>query len=92
MKEASNFEALIAFQHEELSLYKDEKKLRSVEKRGHTMMMQKMVERLCPKVDPAEKNAYRKQELDELCDMHGEVLYQAKLLQLKEEYMKASVF
>jgi hypothetical protein len=92
LKEASNFEALIAFQHEELSLCKDEKNLGFEERKMQTLMMQKMVERMCPESDPTEKFASRKRKLDELRDVLGEELYQAKVTQLREEYMKASAF
>ena len=92
LKEASNFEALIAFQHEELSLRKDERNLGFEERKTQTLLMQKMVDRLCPELDPTEKFASRKRKLDELRDVLGEELYQAKVTQLREEYMKASAF
>jgi len=43
-------------------------------------------------LDPTEKFASRKRKLDELHDVLGEELYQAKVTQLREEYMKASAF
>jgi hypothetical protein len=92
LKEASNFEAIIAFQHEELSLHKDERSLGFEERKTHMLMMKKMVERMCPELDPTEKFAGRKHKLDELRDVLGEELYQVKLAQLREEYMKASAF
>jgi hypothetical protein len=92
LKEACNFEALIAFQHEELSLRKDERNLGFEERKMHTLMMQKMVERMCPELDPTEKFAGGKRKLDELRNVFGEELYQVKLTQLREEYMKASAF
>jgi hypothetical protein len=55
-------------------------------------MMQKMVERMYPELDLTEKFASRKRKLDELHEGLGEELYQAKLIQLKDEYMKASAF
>jgi hypothetical protein len=66
LKEASNFEALITFQHEELSLHKDERNLGFQERKTHILMMQKMVERMCPELDSTEKFAGRKRKLDEL--------------------------
>jgi hypothetical protein len=78
LKEASNFEALIAFQHEELSLYKDERNLGFEERKTQTLMMQKMVERMCPELDPTEKFASKKCKLDELCDVLGEELYRQR--------------
>jgi hypothetical protein len=45
-------------------------------------MVQKMVEKLCPMEDPIERFALRKGKLDELCDILGQDLKQAKLLQL----------
>jgi hypothetical protein len=62
------------------------------ERKTHMLMMQKMVERMCPELDPTEKFAGRKHKLDELRDVLGEELYQVKLAQLREEYMKASAF
>jgi hypothetical protein len=55
-------------------------------------MMQKMVERMCPKLDPTEKFASRKEKLDELHEVLGEEFYQAKLIQRKDEYMRVSAF
>jgi hypothetical protein len=56
------------------------------------LMMQKMVERMCPKLDPTEKFASRKEKLDELHEVLGEEFYQAKLIQRKDEYMRVSAF
>jgi hypothetical protein len=78
LKEASNFEALFAFQHEELSLCKDERNLGFEERKTQTLMMQKMVERMCPELGPTEKFASKKCKLDELCDVLGEELYRQR--------------
>ncbi len=91
LKVAINFETFIAFQHEELSLRKVRKKLGHKEQKSHMLVMQKVVERVCSELDPIEKFASRKWKLDELCDMLGGELYRAKLVQLEEEYTRASV-
>jgi hypothetical protein len=88
MKEATNFEALISLQQEELSLYKEsgkqellEKQLGYKEQKTPTLMTQKIVEKLCLEDDPTERFASRKQKLDDLCEVLGEDMYQAKLHQ-----------
>ena len=53
-------------------------------------MLQKIVERLCLDADPMDHFACRKRKLEELHDMLGEELYELKLQQLKEEFMKAA--
>jgi hypothetical protein len=97
MNEATNFEALISFQQEELLLGKESAKQELLEKqlgydgqKSHTLMMQKIVEKLCPDDDPTERFASKKQKMDEPCEVLGKEIYQAKLLQLKED-MEASV-
>ena len=48
LKEAGNFEALIALQKEELSLQKDNEKQMYEEWKSTRLMLQKIVEKLCP--------------------------------------------
>jgi hypothetical protein len=55
-------------------------------------MLQKIVEKLCHDQDPTDRFASRKRKLDELRDVLGDEIYQAKLQQLKEEFLKASEF
>jgi hypothetical protein len=47
------------------------------------------VEKLCPDQDPTDRFASRKCKLDELRDVLGDELYQTKLQQLNEEFLKA---
>ena len=90
LKEAGNFEALIALQKEELSLRKDNGKQMCEERKSTRLVLQKFVERLCPDADPTDRFASRKRKLEELRDVLGEELYELKLQQLKEEFMKAA--
>ncbi len=90
MKKAGNFEALIAPQKEELSLRKDNEKLMYEEWKSIRLMLQKIVERLCSDANPTDHFASRKRKLEELHDVLGEELYELKLKQLKEEFMKAA--
>jgi len=55
-----------------------------------TKLLQKMVERLCPEEDPADRFVTKKRKLDELRASLGEDLYVLKLGQLKEEIKKTS--
>jgi len=98
LKEANNFEALIALQKEELSLRQEtvrsnslEKQMGYEERKSTSLVLQKIVEKLCPDQDPTDRRfASRKRNLDELRDVLGDELYQAKLQQLKKEFLKAS--
>ncbi len=90
LKEAGNFEAQIALQKEELSLQKDNEKQMYEEQKSTRLVLQKIVERLCLDADPMDHFACRKRKLEELHDMLGEELYELKLQQLKEEFMKAA--
>jgi hypothetical protein len=58
------------------------------ERSATTKLLQKMVERLCPEEDPADRFVARKHKLDELRESLGEDLYVLKLEQLKEEFKK----
>jgi hypothetical protein len=97
LKEAANFEALIALQKDELMLRQEvemsnrlEKQMGYEERKSTSLVLQRIVEKLCPDEDPTEKFATRKRKLDELWDVLGEDIYQAKLQQLKDEFLKAS--
>jgi hypothetical protein len=97
LKEANNFEALIALQKEELSLRQEtarsnslEKQMGYEERKSTSLVLQKIVDKLCPDQDPTDRFASRKRKLDELRDVLGDELYQTKLQQLKEEFLKAS--
>jgi hypothetical protein len=96
LKEATNFEALIALHKDELLLCQEvemsnrlEKQMGYEERKSTYLVLQKIVEKLCPDEDPTEKFASRKRKLDELQDVLGEEIYQAKLQQLKDDFLKA---
>ena len=86
LKEANNFEVLIALQKKDLSLRQDVEKNNSLEKwmgfkkrKSTSLVLQKNVEKLCPDQDPRDRLVSRKQKLEELWDVLGEEIYQAKL-------------
>ena len=97
--EQDNFKTMLTLQKEESqsqaqesTLERDqhlkELQLNHEERKSTTMLLQKMVERLCPEEDPTERFGTRKQKLDELRAVLGEELYATKLNQLKEEFVK----
>ncbi len=53
-------------------------------------MVAKLVERLCPEEDLTEKFLSRKHKLDDSRVFLGEELYQIKLQQLHDEFVKQS--
>ncbi len=55
-----------------------------------SLVLQKIAEKLCPDADPMDCFASRKRKLEELCNVLGEELYELKLQQLKEEFMRAA--
>jgi hypothetical protein len=67
-----------------------EKQMGYEERKSTSLVLQKIVEKLCPDQDPMDRFASRKRKLDELRDVLGDELYQTKLQQLKEEFLKAS--
>ena len=71
LKEAGNFEALIAPQKEELSLRKDNEKQMYEEWKSTRLVLQKIVERLWPDANPMDRFASRKRKLEELHDVLG---------------------
>jgi hypothetical protein len=48
------------------------------ERKNNSLVLHKFVEKLCPDEDPTERLASRKWKLDELLDVLGEEIYQAK--------------
>jgi hypothetical protein len=62
----------------------------SLERESHTKVLAKLLERLCPEEDPTEKFLSRKRKLDNSCVFSGEELYQIKLQQLRDEFVKQS--
>jgi hypothetical protein len=100
-KEATNFEAMILLQKEEFIHRKEnenetrqarleEQKLDFEERKNTGTLLQKIIEKLCPEEDPAERFANRKRKLDELRAVLGEEIYAARLQQLWEELLKSA--
>jgi hypothetical protein len=69
---------------------KEELRLQAVERERTSFVLQKIVDKLCPELDPTDKYAARKRKLDDSRAVLGEDLYNLKLKQLKEEFIKAS--
>lgn len=60
------------------------------ERKCTTMALQRIVDKLCPELDPTEKFAARKRKLDDLRDVLGDDLYESKLQQLRNEFLQAA--
>jgi hypothetical protein len=60
------------------------------ERKCTTMALQRIVDKLCPELDPTEKFAARKRKLDNLRDVLGDDLYESKLQQLRNEFLQAA--
>jgi len=90
LKEAGIFEALIALQKEELCLQKDSEKQMYEEWKSTSLVLQKIVEKLCPDANPMDCFASRKRKLEELHDVLSEELHELKLQQMKDEFMRAA--
>jgi hypothetical protein len=97
LREADNFEAIIDLQREEIELRREsdkqklmEQQLIHEEQKCTTMALQRIVDKLCPELDPTEKFATRKRKLDDLRDVLGDDLYELKLQQLRNEFLQAA--
>jgi hypothetical protein len=101
LKEASNFAEMLKLKQQEMEMKKEdaaisrkqreeEMKMSSLERESHTKVLAKLVERLCPEEDPTEKFMSRKRKLDDSRVFLGEELYQIKLQQLRDEFLKQS--
>ena len=55
-----------------------------------TVVLQKIIDKLCPELDPTEWYVERKIKLDEVHGILGGDLYEASLMQLKDEFLKSS--
>jgi hypothetical protein len=66
--------------------------LLKVERESTTKVLSKLVEKLCPDVDLTEVFTTRKRKLDEACNALGEELYNIRLQQLREEFLKSAAF
>jgi hypothetical protein len=69
---------------------REELRLQAVERERTSFVLQKIVDKLCPEEDPTDKFTARKHKLDESRAVLGEDLYNVKIQQLKEEFIKAS--
>jgi hypothetical protein len=101
LKEADNLKSMIEVQKEELVLrkhdfdlqqeeWKTELLLMKSERESSTKLLSKLVERLCPDVDPIDLYTSRKRKLDEARAALGEELYNLWLMQLRIEFLKSS--
>jgi hypothetical protein len=68
----------------------EEVKMSSLERETHTKVLAKLVERLCPEEDPTKKFLSQKHKLDDSRVFLGQELYQLKLQQLHDEFVKQS--
>jgi hypothetical protein len=103
LKEADNLKNMIEAQKEEMQLRKQDAELHweerknemillIVERESTAKVLSKLVEKLCPDVDPTEVFTTRKRKLDEACNALGEDLYNIRLQQLREEFLKSAAF
>jgi len=101
MKEAENLCSMIAVQKEEMQLRKhnyelqrEERKVElstmKAERETTTKLLSKLVDKLCPDVDPTDLYTSRKRKLDEARAALGEELYNLRLQQLREDFLKSS--
>jgi len=99
--EAKNFQAIVdlqreemklreARQHEEMEMRKTDAALQHDERKQTTVVLQKIIDKLCPELDPTERYVERKRKLDEMRVVLGEELYEARLSQLKDAFLKSS--
>jgi hypothetical protein len=66
--------------------------LLKAERESTMKVLSKLVEKLCPDVDPTEVFTTRKRKLDEARNALGEDLYNIRLQQLREEFLKSAAF
>jgi hypothetical protein len=101
VQEAANLSKFIALQQKELEMKQDEArimredrkeelKLNFEEHRSTSAVLQKNVERLCPEEDPTERYTARKRKLDDSRAVLGEELYQARVNQLKKDFLNTA--
>ena len=99
--EAKNFQAIVDLQREEMKLretrQRDELEMQRAdaalqhdERKQTTVVLQKIIDKLCPELDPTERYVERKRKLDEMRGALGEELYEARLSQLKDAFLKSS--
>ena len=101
LKEADNLKCMIEVQKEELNLRKHDSELQQEEQKAElslmkaeressTKLLSKLVDKLCPDVDPTDLYTSRKRKLDEARAALGEELYNLRLTQLRDEFLKSS--
>jgi hypothetical protein len=56
----------------------------------HQLLLLLVVLQLCPELDPTERYVERKRKLDEVRGVLGDKLYEARLRQLRDEFLKSS--
>ncbi len=99
--EANNFRVILDMQCEEMKLWEarqcDELDMQKANValqhdkwKQTTVVVQKIIDRLCPELDPTEWYVERKIKLDEVHGILGGDLYEASLMQLKDEFLKSS--
>jgi hypothetical protein len=99
--EANNFKAILDMQREEMKLrearQRDELDMRKAdavlqhdERKQTTVVLQKIIDKLCPELDLTERYVERKRNLDEVRGVLGDELYEARLRQLRDEFLKSS--
>ncbi len=100
--EAKIFQAIVDLQREEMKLretaQRDELEMQRADaalqhdewKQTSVMVLQKIIDKLCPELDPTERYVERKRKLDEMSGALGEELYEARLSQLQDEFLKSS--
>jgi len=79
-----------ARQREEMEMRKTDAALQHDERKETTVVLQKIIDKLCPELDPTERYVERKRKLDEMRVVLGEELYEARLSQLKDAFLKSS--
>jgi hypothetical protein len=103
LKEADNLQHMIDVQKEEMQLrkldaglhreaLKNEMILLKAERENMMKVLSKLVEKLCPDMDPTEVFTTRKRILDEAHNALGEDLYNIRLQQLRDEFLKSAAF
>jgi hypothetical protein len=69
--------------------WKAELSLMKAERESITKLLSKLVEKLCSDVDPMDLHTSRKRKLDEARAALGEELYNHRLTQLRDEFLKS---
>jgi hypothetical protein len=103
LKEADNLKQMIEVQKEEMQLrkqdaelHREERKIEmnllKAERENTTKVLSKLVDKLCPDMDPTELFTTRKRKLDEARNALGEDLYNLRLQQLRDEFLKSAAF